>query len=138
MGVSDIICKLLTIKKFFMQTSLDVKTAAEEVTENAPTIMVKEQLRGKNIQTFLIAEKLCITKVPVNRAPLYLLAAFHVYNLEYPRGLTSLYTLLEVILLNTRPKKFASDCINNPQHTRSFGLDSIIRHKLINVLYQMV
>ena len=137
MGVSDIICKLLTIKKFFMQTSLDVKTAAE-VTENAPTIMVKEQLRGKNMETFLIAEKLCITKVPVNRAPLYLLAAFHVYNLEYPRGLTSLYTLLEVILLNTRPKKFASDCINNPQHTTSFGLDSIIRHKLINVLYQMV
>ena len=88
-----------------MQTSLDVKSAAEEVTENAPTIMVKEKLGGTGIETFLVAEKLCLTKVHVSRAPLYLLAAFHVYNMEYPKGLTSLYTLLEVLLLNSRPKK---------------------------------
>ena len=56
-------------------------------------------------ETFLIAEKKVICKVPAALSPLCLLAAYYAFDMEYPKGLSSMYMLFEKILLNKHSKK---------------------------------
>lgn len=103
------ICMYLIIAPFVsftpIQASLGAQYAAENISEMAPTIMVKQQLGDVGGEAFLVSEREVICKVPVGEIPLYLLSAFYSFNMQYPRGLTSLYTLLEILLFNIRPKK---------------------------------
>ena len=39
----------------------------------------------------------------IQESPLVLLSAFYVYNMSYPKGLVSLYSFLEYILLDKKP-----------------------------------
>ena len=72
---------------------------AAGVTELAPTLVVKEQLSG-DVEVFICCENSILTKVTGVEAPIFLLAAYYSFNIQYPKGLTSLFSLLALHLYN--------------------------------------
>ena len=54
---------------------------------------------------YIIAEKTVVCCVSVDKAVVSLLAVFYVFNMQYPAGLNSVYTILEIVLLQMRPAK---------------------------------
>lgn len=59
----------------------------------------------KVIETFLVMEKKVLCKISVTSAPLFLLSAFFVFDMLYPKGVSSLYQLLEKVLLEKHDTK---------------------------------
>ena len=57
------------------------------------------------MEVFLVMEKKVLCKISITLAPLYLLSAFFVFDMVYPKGLTSLYQLFEKILLDKHDTK---------------------------------
>ena len=57
---------------------------------------------------FLVAEKQKLCKIKANESPLSLLSAYYSYNMNYPKGLESLYGFLEYAILNKKPSKISS------------------------------
>ena len=93
---------------FIFQESLSVNAAVSDVGETAPTLLVKENFEGQVKEVFLVSENELLCKIPPQKSPLYLLAGFYVFNMKYSKGLVSLYTFLEIFLLNKRPTKIPS------------------------------
>ena len=93
---------------FIFQESLSITAAVSDVDEAAPTLVIKESFEGQVKEVFLVSEKEVLCKIPPQKSPLYLLAGFYVFNMKYPKGLVSLYTFLEIFLLNKRPTKVPS------------------------------
>ena len=94
---------------FHIQTSLKVDVAAFDIHHLNPCIIAKED-KGveKDTETFLVAEKTVICKIPGHQALLTLLAAYYAFNMAYaiyPKGLTCLHVLLEKVLLNRHTSK---------------------------------
>ena len=83
--------------KLHIQETESIRNAAENVPTSQPTIVVQ-----KNMEAFLIIEKLPICKVPLGDLPLTLLAAFYTFNLHYPEGCSNLYSFFEKILLKIK------------------------------------
>ena len=54
---------------------------------------------------YIIAEKTVVCRVSADKAVVSLLAVYFVFNMEYPAGLTSVFTMLEIVLLQMRPAK---------------------------------
>ena len=104
---------------FLFQESLSISAATSEIDEAAPTLIVKENFEGQVSEVFLVSEKVMLCKIDPQKSPLYLFAAFYAFNMQYPKGLVSLYTFLEIFLFNKRPKKVPSivssilSCLNN-------------------------
>lgn len=88
-----------------LQNVVSVEAAIAESTELAPSLLVKRNFDGSIKEVFLICERQVLCKITPELSPLYLLAAFYAFNMKYPKGLHSLYTLFQIILLNSRPKK---------------------------------
>jgi len=86
---------------------VNIEKAAAEVPNAAPCILVVGQL-NKIVETFLIVEKKVICIVKPILCPLLLLAAYYSYNMSYPTGLKTLYTFLEYVVLDLKPKKLPS------------------------------
>ena len=57
-----------------MQASLRINAAVTDIAEPAPTVVVKENIDGTVSEVFLVSEMEVLGKVPVEKAPLYLLA----------------------------------------------------------------
>lgn len=83
---------------------MNIESAAHKVPEAVPCILVVGQLSKIN-ETFLVVEKQVICKVKPVLCPLMLLAAYYSYNMSYPTGLKTLYTFLEYVILDIKPKK---------------------------------
>ena len=54
---------------------------------------------------YIIAEKTVVCRVSINKAVVSLLAVYFVFNMQYPAGLNNIYTILEIVLLQTKPAK---------------------------------
>ncbi len=50
-------------------------------------------------QSFLVVDKRIVTEVDYEIAPLFLLAAFYVFNICYPVGCNNVFTFFEIALL---------------------------------------
>ena len=90
-----------------MQASQNMAAAASALSVVHPSLIVKEKL-DRQVEVFLACEKTLITDVKGLEAPYILLAAFYAFNMVYPKGTTSFYTLLEILLLGMKPKKIPS------------------------------
>ena len=69
-----------------------------------PSLIIKEKI-GEEVEIFLICEQTIITQVTGLEAPIALLAAYYAFNMQYPKGLQSFCTLLEVMLCGVKPGK---------------------------------
>jgi len=56
-------------------------------------------------QAFLVVDFQVIGEVDLKRLPLYILAAYFVFNVEYARGCSNLFSYLEILLLGANPEK---------------------------------
>ena len=66
------------------------------MNEAAPTLLVVGHL--SNIQqVFLVAKNQLLCNVKPLESPLSLLSAFYSYNMNYPKGLESLYGFLSML-----------------------------------------
>lgn len=54
-------------------------------------------------EVYIVAEQLVIAKILAQNSPAILLSAFCIMNIEFPNGLTNLYTVLEILFLNQCP-----------------------------------
>ena len=86
-----------------LQGSLQASVAASEMPYNTPTLIIKEN--DSNVEAFLAVEKIVLCKIPPLLAPVYLISAYYVFDIEYPKGLRSLYLLLEKVLFNKKNEK---------------------------------
>lgn len=77
------------------------------MNEAAPTLLVIGHLNNIQ-QVFLIAENQILCNVKPVESPLSLLSAFYSFNMNYPKGLESLYCFLEYAILNKKPYKMSS------------------------------
>ena len=59
-------------------------------------------------QGFLIVDCMVVFEIELQRMPLYILASYFVFNIEYPRGLHNLFTYLEIELMGANPNKVAA------------------------------
>ena len=84
-----------------------MEKVAREIEEPAPTLLVVGQLNAVK-EVFLVAEKQTLCNVKPVEAPLSLLSAFYSYNMNYPKGLESLYGFLEYAILDRKPSKMSS------------------------------
>ena len=87
-----------------MQASLSLTAAMSGLSQSHPSLVVKE-MPGEKVEVFLVVEHMIISEIAGIEAPLLLLAAYYAYNMKYPKGLTSFFTLLEVKLCNIKPHK---------------------------------
>ena len=81
-----------------MQVASDVHDVANERQQKAPYVIVI----GDHVdpqQCFLVIDGKVLSEIPVDDAPIFLLAAFYTFNVCYPVGCHNLYCFLEVILL---------------------------------------
>ena len=53
----------------------------------------------------VVVEQAMLFKCTPVEVPVYLLAAYYVYNMQYPEGLESFYMFLEHIVLEKAPPK---------------------------------
>ncbi len=60
------------------------------------------------MSAFLAAEKELITDIPPNEVATAYLAAFYIFNMEYPQGSKMVGMLLEILLLDKIPPKLPS------------------------------
>ena len=93
---------------FILQESLSITAAVSDIDEAAPTLIIKETFEGQVREVFLVSEKEVLCKIEPQKSPLFLFAAFYAFNMQYPKGLVSLYTFLEIVLFNRRPNKVPS------------------------------
>ena len=86
---------------------MKVDHAAEGLSHVNPSLLVKPgRMETFAAEVFLVVEKQVLMKIPaIEHCPLYLLSAYYVFNILYPKGLCSLYTLLEKLLLDKHKKK---------------------------------
>ena len=49
-----------------------------------------------------------IDEVDMKKLPLYILAAYFVFNVEYIKGCSNLFSYLEILLLGAKPEKAAA------------------------------
>ena len=70
-----------------------------------PSLVVKELPGGEDAEVFIVCEQVFISNIPGMEAPFGLLAAYYSYNMQYPKGLNSFFTLLEVKLCGMKPHK---------------------------------
>ena len=70
-----------------------------------PSLVVKELPGGEDVDVFIMCEQVIICKIQGMEAPFGLLAAYYSFNMQYPKGLNSFFTLLEVKLCGIRPHK---------------------------------
>jgi len=79
-------------------------SAANNCPNSHPSLIVKEKM-GDSIEIALVSEKQIIAH-DINglKAPVLLLAAFYAFNMSYPKGLSSLCMLLEILLCKQRPR----------------------------------
>ncbi len=89
-----------------------IHTAAD-VAQAVPSLLVKQDIRGHR-ELFLVYEKNVITNVP---GVVLLLAAYYVYNMQYPPGLKNFFTLLELELFDIIHEKL-------PRNVLHFHIDS--------------
>ena len=75
------------------------------------SLIVKEMPGGK-VEVCLMCEQVIISEIAGIEAPLVLLAAYYSYSMQYPRGLSSFYTLLEVKLCGIKPHEVPSAVSN--------------------------
>ena len=95
-----------------MQTSLSLTAAvAGSQSLSHPCVLVKE-LPGEKIEVYLVCEQVIISQIAGIEAPLLLLAAYYCYNMQYPKGLSSFFTLLEVKLCGIKPSKVPNSVSN--------------------------
>ena len=87
-----------------MQASLSLTSAVSGSSLDHPSIVVKE-LPGEKVEVFLVCEQVIITEIAGMEAPMLLLAAYYSFNMHYPKGLSSFFTLLEVKLCGNKPRK---------------------------------
>ena len=87
-----------------MQASLSLTAAVTGCTMSHPSLIVKEKI-GDEVEVFLICEQMIVTQVTGLEAPIVLLAAYYAFNMQYPKGLQSFCTLLEVMLCGIKPGK---------------------------------
>ena len=87
-----------------LQGSLQASVAASEMPYNTPTLIIKEN--DSNVEAFLACsgENCAMQDTPL-LAPVYLISAYYVFDIEYPKGLRSLYLLLEKVLFNKQNEK---------------------------------
>jgi len=75
------------------------------IKEKAPSLVAV----GREMQLHLVTENLHLFKVDKpEEAPFILLAAFYGFNMQYPKGLSNVYYLLEYIILNQSPQKMST------------------------------
>ena len=84
---------------FFQQESVDINGIVRQVSLPTPTVLIR------NSTAVLVVERQIICSIPVNEAPLGLLAAFYVFNIEYPKGIRKALMALEIIVLDIVPPK---------------------------------
>lgn len=84
-----------------------MEKVASEVDEPAPTLLVVGHLNAIK-EVFLVAEKQILCNIKTIESPLSLLSAFYSYNMNYPKGLESLYGFLEYAILDKKPHKMSS------------------------------
>ena len=94
-----------------MQASLSLTAAVSGSSQSHPFLIVKE-MPGEKVEVFLVCEQVIISEIAGIEAPLALLAAYYSYNMQYPRGLSSFFTLLEVKLCGIKPHKVPSAVSN--------------------------
>lgn len=94
-----------------MQASLSLTAAVSGSSQSHPSIIVKE-MPGEKVEVFLVCEQVIISEIAGMEAPLLLLAAYYSYNMQYPKGLSSFFTLLEVKLCGMKPRKVPSAVSN--------------------------
>ena len=78
-----------------------------EIEEPAPTLLVVGHLNMVK-EVFLVAEKQILCNIKPVETPLSLLSAFYCYNMNYPKGLESLYGFFEYVILGNKPSKMSS------------------------------
>ena len=88
-----------------MQASLSLTAAVSGFSLPHPSLIVREIPGGEDVEIFLVCEQVIISKIAGMEAPLVLLAAYYSYNMHYPKGLNSFFTLLEVKLCGIKPRK---------------------------------
>lgn len=83
------------------QACLDFPTAARQLGHSSPSVLMKEA----GGEAFLAIERHIILKIPVVDTVLFLLSAFYVFNMVYPKGLCGLYQLMEKLVLDKHSSK---------------------------------
>ena len=73
----------------FLQDAIPIEEAACLPNDDTPCVLIRE--RGQQI--FLAVDKVPIMELVSSEAPLALLASHYVFNICYPVGLESVYTL---------------------------------------------
>lgn len=77
--------------------------AAQKVTLPQPCILYQSTGDFHNIsKVYLIIEKSVYCQIPADEAPVALVTAFYVYNMEYTAGCSNLYNLLECLFLGKK------------------------------------
>ena len=66
--------------------------AVVDIDKPAPTLLIKEGPEEQVVEVFIVSEKKVLCKIPVQKAPLVLLAAFYAFNMKYSKGCFSTYT----------------------------------------------
>ena len=61
-----------------------------------PSLIVREIPGGEDVQVFLVCQQVNVSKIAGMEAPLVLLAAYYSYDMQYPKGLNPIFTLLQV------------------------------------------
>ena len=75
---------IITIIIFFIfcqQESVDINGIVRQVSLPTPTVLIRDSA------AVLVVERQILCSLPVKEVPLGLLAAFYVFNMEYPKGI---------------------------------------------------
>ena len=90
----------------------NIESIATDVQELAPTLLVVGNLNEVK-EVFLVIEKTIVCQIrSIDEPPLLLLAAFYSFNISYPKGLETMYKLLEYCILGKKSGKISSSLAN--------------------------
>ncbi len=87
-----------------LQEGCDLQEIATKVQQPHPLLIIPGTVQNPQ-GCHLFAEGTVILKGEVDNAVGLLLASFFVFSMHYPAGLSNFYTVLEVLLLDQKPKK---------------------------------
>lgn len=85
-------------------TQLQTKQPNKDLPVPQPLIVIKGSPKEPK-EAFLFVDRVVLTKVPLQKITLALMAGFYVFNIHYTVGCSNLFTFLETYFLSYKPPK---------------------------------
>ena len=83
-----------------MQGATAVTDIVSGKKQPEPYILVVGEMEQVQ-QVFLVTDNDIVTEIELSNVPLCLLAAYFVFNIQYPKGCKNVYTFLEVFFMGS-------------------------------------